>query len=166
MFMTDTRDAMKPHTLAILLALGLAASGCQRADLSQRQEKTEARVCSQLASVGTALEQVAALKPTSTVAEAQAADKALGQSLEALEVSENELEKLRIEAFQKQLRDFRGEVSKVTADKSMTLEQAAADLKGKVAPVIAARKALSGAVQCKDGAPMAAPPASTTTPKP
>ena len=164
--MVHTRDAMKPHTLAILLALGLAAAGCQRGDLSQRREKTEAKICSQLAAVGTALEQVAALKPTSTVAEAQAADKALGQSLEALEISENQLEKLRIEAFQKQLRGFRAEVAKVTADKSMTLEQAAADLKGKAAPVIAARKSLSGAVQCKESAPMAAPPAPTTAPKP
>jgi hypothetical protein len=157
---------MKPHTLAILLALGLAAAGCQSGDLSQRQEKAEAKICSQLAAVGTALEQVAALKPTSTVAEAQAADKTLGQSLEALEISENQLEKLRIEAFQKQLRGFRAEVAKVTADKGMTLEQAATDLKGKAAPVIAARKALSGAVQCKDGAPMAAPPATTKAPKP
>jgi hypothetical protein len=48
----------------------------------------------------------------------------------------------------------------------MTLEQAASDLKGKAAPVIAAREALSGAVQCKDGDPMATPPAEKMAPKP
>ena len=109
--------------------------------------------------MGSALEQVGALKPTSTVAEAQAAEQALGQSLEALQISENQLEKLRVEAFQEQLRSFKAEVAKVTADKDVTLEQAADELKGKAAPVIAAREALSAAVECKGTTPMTSPEA-------
>ncbi len=144
---------MRSLPLAVALCLGLTAAGCQGGDLAQREETTEATICNELVAVESALEQVGALKPTSTVAEAQDAEKALGQSLEALQSSENQLEKLRVEAFQEQLRSLKAEVAKVTADKDLTLEQAADELKGKAAPVIAAREALSAAVECKDTTP-------------
>lgn len=144
---------MRSLPLAVALCLGLTAAGCQGGDLAQREETTEATICNELVGVRSALEQVGALTPTSTVAEAQAAEQALGQALEALQSSENQLEKLRVEAFQEQLRTFKDEVAKVTADKDLTLEQAADELKGKAGPVIAARQALSTAVECDDATP-------------
>jgi hypothetical protein len=78
-----------------------------------------------------------------------ASDLALGTALAALETSKQDLEKLRLQAFQKQLKSFKGEVARVTNDKKLTLEQAAADLKTKAQPVITARRQLSAAVNCE-----------------
>jgi len=157
-------DAFDPMTLAALrrlplaaaLCLGLATAGCQRADLSQQTQKTEAAICTELATVNQALEQVAALTPASTVGEAKAAQQTLEQSIAALKTSENQLQKLRVEAFSKVLDGFRGEVAAASANKTQTLEQAANELKPKALAVIAARKALSAAVQCEE--PAAAAP--------
>ncbi|WP_216904272.1 hypothetical protein [Synechococcus sp. CCY 9618] len=143
---------MRLLPLAVALCLGLAATGCQRDDLSQREAKTEAKICTELATVGTAMEQVAALKPSSTVGEAQAAQDNLSQAVAALENSENQLEQIRVEAFRKLLQGFQGEVAKAAANKGQTLEQAATELQVKATPVIAARRALSAAVQCEEPA--------------
>ncbi len=150
-----TLAAMRHLPLATVLCLGLAASGCQRTDLTQQTQKTEARICTELATVNQALEQVAALTPTSTVGEARAAQQKLEQSIAALQASENQLQTLRVEAFRKLLQGFRGEVAKASANKDQTLEQAANELKPKAMAVIAARRALSAAVQCEE--PVAAP---------
>ncbi len=133
--------------------LGLA--GCQQ--VSQKTEDAlEAKVCTNLAAVGTALDQVAALKPTSTVGDATAANKALTRSLEALNHSEALLEKLRLRQFRDQLSAFNREATRVAGNKSLTLEEAAADLKAKAQPVIAARRRVSEQANCpavpaKDG---------------
>lgn len=158
--MVDAFDAMnlaahRHLPLAAALCLGLATAGCQRADLSQQTKKTEARICTELTTVNQALEQVAALTPTSTVGEAKAAQQKLEQSIAALQTSENQLQKLRVEAFRKVLEGFRGEVATASANKTQTLEQAANELKPKALAVIAARKALSAAVQCEEPAPAA-----------
>ena len=100
---------------------------------------------------------MAALKPTSTVGEATAADRALATALSGLETAEQKLEQLRLQNFQTQLKAFKGEVAQVASNKNQTLEQAAETLKAKAAPVIAARRALSTAVKCEE--PAAAAPA-------
>jgi negative regulator of replication initiation len=159
--MVDSFEAMtlaahRRLPLAAALCLSLTAAGCQRGDLTQQTKKTEARICTELTTVNQALEQVAALTPTSTVGEAKAAQQKLGQSIAALQTTENQLQKLRVEAFRKVLEGFRGEVAAASANKTQTLEQAANELKPKALAVIAARKALSAAVQCEE--PAAAAP--------
>jgi hypothetical protein len=148
---------MRRPLIALSCVLALAAAGCQKQDLAQKEAKTEAKICSQLAAVGKALDQVAALKPTSTVGEATAADRALATALSGLETAEQSLEKLRLQNFQTQLKAFKGEVATVASNKNQTLEQAALTLKAKSVPVVAARRALSAAVKCEE--PAAAAPA-------
>ncbi len=159
--MADAFDAMtlvalRRLPLAVTLCLSLTAAGCQRGDLTQKTQKTEARICTELTTANQALEQVAALTPSSTVGEAKAAQQMLEQSIAALQTSENQLQKLRVEAFRKVLEGFRGEVAAASANKTQTLEQAANELKPKALAVIAARRALSAAVQCEE--PAAAAP--------
>jgi hypothetical protein len=146
---------MRRPLLALSCLLALAATGCQKQNLAHREQKTETQICSQLGAVGQALDQVAALKPTSTVGEASAADQALASALTALNASEQKLEKLRLQNFQNQLKRFKSEVARVASNKNQTLEAAAAQLRAKAAPVIAARRQLSAAVQCAEpaGAP-------------
>jgi hypothetical protein len=148
---------MRRSLIALSCLVALAAAGCQKQDLAKKELKTEAKICTQLASVGQALDQVAALKPSSTVGEAAAADKALASSLAALEASEQKLEQLRLQNFQTQLKAFKADVAKVASNKDQTLAQAADTLKAKAVPVIAARRALSAAVKCEE--PAAAAPA-------
>lgn len=149
---------MRRSLLAASVLVALVAAGCQSQNLAKREQKTEAKICQQLGEVGAALDKVAALKPTSTVGEARAADKALSTALEKLGQAEQTLEKLRLQAFQTQLKTFKGEVERVSANKKLTLEEAATVLKAKAGPVIAARKALSGAVKCQEPATAAAKP--------
>lgn len=146
---------MRRPLLALGCLLVLTTAGCQPKDLAKKEQQTEAKICAQLAAVGKALDQVAALKPTSTVGEAVAADQALGSALAGLETAEQTLQKLRLQNFQTQLKTFKGEVARVTSDKKQTLEEAAQELKTKSEPVIAARRQLSAAVKCAE--PAAAP---------
>jgi len=140
---------------AALLTIGLA--GCQQAT-QKSEEKVEAKVCTDLAAVGTALEQVAALKPTSTVGEATSANRALTTALGSLEQSEAVLEKLRMKEFRNQLKAFNQDANRIAANKKLTLEEAATVLKIKAQPVIAARRQVSARVQCPaDKVPATAP---------
>ncbi|MFO7629895.1 MAG: hypothetical protein R6W06_10360 [Prochlorococcaceae cyanobacterium] len=146
---------MRPRTrilsLAAAGALCLAAVGCQ-----ESPRKAEVDVCAKLARVGDALEQAAALRPSSSVGEAEAAGKELQKSLKALNSSEAKLEKIRLDAFQVQAKAFRKDVASVAKDKAMTLEAAASALKSKAQPVIAAHKELQAGVNCP-GAPASKP---------
>ncbi|MFI0401481.1 MAG: hypothetical protein ACH34U_01035 [Cyanobium sp.] len=137
--------------LALAALTALALGGCQQ-NLTTQKAKTEKLICTQLAEVGQAMEAVGALKPTSTIGEAKKADQALATALNNLEASEEQLENLRLKAFKKQLRTFRGEVQKVSQNKRLTLEQAANLLKAKAAPVITARQALTAEVDCPETA--------------
>jgi hypothetical protein len=134
----------------VAFVLGVAAAGCQQADLAERQQKAEANVCAQLDNVGKALQQVDALSPTSTIGEARSANEALGAALASLERSEAKLEQLQQKNFRKQLSSFKDEVNRVASNQGLTLEQAASELKQKAQPVIAARKQLATAVNCKE----------------
>lgn len=133
--------------LSTCLLLCVAATGCQE---SRRKavENAEVNVCARLARVGDALEQAAALSPSSSVGEAEAAGKELRQSIKALDASELRLEKLRLADFQAKAKTFRQEVAAVAKDKTMTLEAAASTLKAKAQPVVAAHKALLADVNC------------------
>jgi hypothetical protein len=153
----EHNPAMRRPLLALTCLLALSAAGCQPKDLAKKEQKTEAKICTQLAAVGQALEQVAALKPTSTVGEATAADRALASALAGLEKAEQTLEQLRLQNFQAQLKTFKDEVSRVASNKNETLQAAALQLKAKSEPVIAARRQLSAAVKCEE--PAAAAPA-------
>ena len=147
---------MRRPLLGLTCLLALSAAGCQQQDLALKEQKTEAKICAQLAEVGTALDQVGALQPTSTVGEAVAADRALAKALNSLETSEQTLEKLRLKNFQNQLRTFKEDVARVASRKDQTIEQAAQQLKAKAAPVVVARRQLSAAVKCEE--PAAAKP--------
>lgn len=146
---------VSPWLVAGLVAV--SAAGCRMANLSEKTARTEAKICAQLAAVDSALAKVAALTPSSTVGQAQAANQALSSSMAALETSEQKLATLRWKAFQRQLKTFRHEESRIAADKKLTLEQAASVLKTKAAPVIAARQQLSAEVSCEPAAAAAAP---------
>jgi hypothetical protein len=143
-------SAMRFTPIASVLLLGLLAAGCQQEDMTARTEEAEQKICMDLAEVGTALEGVAALTPESTVGDAKEADEKLAAAAEALQGSEQELEKLRLEAFKSQLKEFRGEVAKVAKQDGITLAEAATELQGKAQPVIAARAQLSEAVNCEE----------------
>ncbi len=143
---------MRRPLLSLSLGLALLAAGCQPKDLAKREQKAETKICIQLAAVGAALDQVAALKPSSTVGEAVAADQALARALDSLQTAEQTLEKLRLQNFQAQLRTFKEDVARVASRKNQSLEQAAQQLKAKAAPVIDARRQLSAAVKCAEPA--------------
>jgi transposase len=138
---------MRRSLLLVAAILGLSLAGCQQA-LQKSEEALEAKICENLTAVGKALEQVAALQPTSTVGQATAANQALTRSLEALNRSEALLEKLRLREFRNQLSAFNKEASRIASNKKLTLEEAAAELKTKAEPVIAARRQVSERVKC------------------
>ena len=141
------RRPNRGHLAMATLLIALSVAGCQR----KSEQALEEAVCTNLEAVGSALEQVGALKPTSTVGEAAAASKALDSALSALNKSEVKLEKARVDAFKGQLKTFNAEVVRVTRDKKLTLEEAAADLKNKAVPVIEARRRLYAQVKCTPG---------------
>jgi len=143
---------MRFTPIVSVVFLGLLAAGCQQEDLTARTEEVEQQICTHLADVGTALEGVAALTPESTVGEAKEAEQKLAAAAETLQGSEQELEKLRLQAFKSQLKDFRGEVAKVAKQDGITLAEAATELQGKALPVMAARAQLSEAVDCEEAA--------------
>ena len=136
-----------------ILAAGLAAltlAACQPVAQKLPSEKVAAGdVCAKFEAVAAALEQVNTLKPTSTVGDAQAANKALGQAIKGLKGAESTLDKVRLADFQAKLKVFKKELAKVPRNKGLTLEQAAKELQGKAAPLAAARQELSATVNCK-----------------
>ncbi len=143
---------MRRTVLALGAVLALSLAACQKQDTAQMEQKTESQICTQLAAVGTALEKTAALTPQSTVGQAEAANKELGNSLKALAAAEKKLQELRLQDFRKQVKAFRKEVSAVSKSKKLTLEEAAAQLKGKAQPLIAAHRQLSSEVNCAPAA--------------
>ena len=139
------------RSLAVAAAcLSLTVAACtpveKKKPLSEEQASTN--VCDQLALVEQALAKVSALKPTSTVGDAETAGKDLRQALKGLSKAENTLEAMRVKDFQKQAKAFSKELKAMTKEKDTTLEAAAAALQPKAAPVIAAHKALKAAVKC------------------
>ena len=139
---------MRRSLLALTCLLALASVGCQKQTIAQREQKTESKICTQLTNVGKALDQVAALTPTSTVGDAEKAQKNLVTALNGLEKSEKALQKARVRELRDQLKTFNKEVDKVAKQKKLTLEQAAQELRTKAQPVIAARQQALAEVEC------------------
>ena len=133
-----------------LLALALVA--CQPKETpEQAEQNAESAVCTNLAAVGTALEAVGELSPSSTVGDALKARSNLSTALAKLDQSEEALDQLRVKELQKQAKAFEKEVEKVAKKKDTTLEQAAEELQVKLQPVLAARSAALAEVDCANG---------------
>lgn len=150
------------RSLAVAAAcLSLALVACSPVEKKKKnkvvtEQQATVNVCDQLVKVGTALEASAALTPTSTVGDAEAAGKQLRTALKGLKQAEVTLEEARVEAFQKQAQAFNKELKKVSKEKQLTLEEAAKTLKPQADSVIAAHKELQAAIQCTGKAPAAA----------
>jgi hypothetical protein len=150
------------RSLAIAAAcLSLALAACSPAEKTKKdslvtEQQATVNVCDQLAKVGSALEASAALTPTSTVGDAEAAGQQLRTALEDLKQAEVTLEATRLEAFQKQAQAFNQELEMVSKEKQLTLEEAAKTLKPQADSVVAAHKELQAAVECTGTAPAAA----------
>ena len=142
------------RSLAIAAAcLSLALVACSPVEKKKKnkvatEQQATVDICDQLTKVGAALQASAALKPTSTVGEAEAAGKQLRTALKGLNQAETTLEEARLEAFQKQAKAFNKELKKVSKEKQLTLEEAAKTLKPQADSVVAAHKELQAAVQC------------------
>jgi len=134
------------RSLAVAAAcLSLALVACSPVEKKKKtkvvtEQQATVNVCDQLVKVGAALEASAALTPTSTVGDAEAAGKQLRTALKGL----------------KQAKAFNKELKKVSKEKQLTLDEAAKTLKPQADSVIAAHKELQAAVQCTGKAPAAA----------
>lgn len=135
---------------ALLLSTGLLALtlvACQQ-NPEKAEKKAELAVCENLAAVGDALANVQALTPTSTVGDAEKAQKALSSAIAGLETSQQSLQKARVRELRDQLKTFNKEVEKVAKQKKLTLAEAAQQLNSKAQPVIAARQEALAEVEC------------------
>ncbi|KZR86839.1 hypothetical protein MITS9509_00782 [Synechococcus sp. MIT S9509] len=137
------------------LALSLALVACQSAD--KKADKDEVKVvkgveavCAAQADVDAAVGQVNGLTPDSTVADAQKAGDKLKDALSALNKAEGQLEKAEVKEYRDQVEIFRKAVDEVSKKKDLTLAAAAEQLKGKAAPLIAAREQLASTTVCID----------------
>ena len=146
------RRSLARLSAAAGLSLALAACTPVANKKAPNEQQATAEVCTQLSQVDAALETAAALKPTSTVGEAEAAGKALRQAVKALKQSENSLEAARLQDLRSKSKAFSKELKAVAKDKKLTLEEAANTLKPKAQEVIAAHQALKAGVTCGNSA--------------
>jgi carbamoylphosphate synthase large subunit len=82
------------------------------------------------------------------VGEARSAEESLKKALKSLDTAEAELSKAAVAEYRDQVKIFRDAVEDVRRQKDLTLEEAAEQLKGKAAPVIAAREQLDATIEC------------------
>ena len=143
------------HVLPAALALSLALVACQSAE--KRADNDEVKVvngaeavCAAQADVDAAVGQVNGLTPDSTVAEAQQAGDKLKRALAALSKAEGQLDKTEVKEYRDQVDLFRKAVDEVSKNKDLTLAEAAEQLKGKAAPLLAAREQLASTTVCID----------------
>ena len=143
------------RTLSAALALSLALVACQ--SVQKRAGNDELKVvkgveavCAAQADVDAAMEQVNALTPDSTVADAQLAGDKLKGALSALDKAEGQLAKAEVNEYRDQVELFRKAVDEVSKNKDLTLAEAAEQLKGKAAPLLAAREQLASITVCID----------------
>ena len=145
---------MRRSFAAAAACVSLALVACTPIAKKGAMDEQEAAgdVCSQLTRVETALATAAALKPTSTVGEAEAAGKDLRKALKGLKKAEGQLEASRLKAFKEQAKAYNKELAAVAKNKGLTLEAAATSLKPKAEAVVAAQKALKAGVNCEPAA--------------
>ena len=135
------------------LALSLALVACQSAEKKADNDEVKVvkgveAVCAAQADVDAAVLKVNELTPDSTVADAQQAGDKLKGALSALSKAEGQLEKAEVKEYRDQVEIFRKAVDEVSKKKDLTLAEAANQLKGKAAPLIAAREQLASTTVC------------------
>ena len=136
-----------------VLALGLAMTACQSPEKKAAMDEVKVAkgveaVCAAQADVDDAVIAVNALTPESTLADAEKAGEKLNQALSSLDKAEDQLVKAEVKEYRDQVEVFRQAVDEVRKDKSLTLAEAAERLKGKAAPVVAARAQLAATTVC------------------
>ena len=140
-----------PAALALSLALVACQSAEKKADNDEvKVAKGVEAVCAAQADVDAAVLKVNDLTPDSTVADAQQAGDKLKGALSALSKAEGQLEKAEVKEYRDQVEIFRKAVDEVSKKKDLTLAEAADQLKGKAAPLIAAREQLASTTVCID----------------
>jgi hypothetical protein len=141
------------RVLPAALALSLALVACQSAEKKADNDEVKVvkgveAVCAAQADVDAAVLKVNELTPDSTVADAQQAGDKLKVALSALSKAEGQLEKAEVKEYRDQVEIFRKAVDEVSKKKDLTLAEAADQLKGKAAPLIAAREQLASTTVC------------------
>ncbi|WP_115071552.1 hypothetical protein [Synechococcus sp. UW179B] len=136
-----------------VLDLGLSLAACQSVEKKAETDQVKvlsdsALVCSATAEVEKAMEQVNHLTPASTVADAEAAGASLQKALAKLDEAEAELQTSQWKEYRDQVAIYEKFVGQVRQNKTMTLEEAAKQLKAKAAPVIAAHEQLAETTVC------------------
>ena len=143
------------RVLPAALALSLALVACQSAEKKANNDEVKVvkgveAVCAAQADVDAAVDQVNGLTPDSTVADAQQAGDKLKGALSALNKAEGQLEKAEVKEYRDQVEIFRKAVDEVSKKKELTLSEAAEQLQGKAAPLLAAREQLASTTVCID----------------
>jgi hypothetical protein len=141
------------RVLPAVLALTVVLAACQSPETKAVKDEVKVAqgveaVCAARVDVDAALETVNGLTPQSTIGDAEKAGEQLKTALAKLEGAEEQLSRAEVKEYRDQVTIFRKEVEMVSKDKSLTLEQAAEKLKGKAAPVVAAREQLAATTVC------------------
>ena len=136
-----------------VLALGLALAACQSVEKKAVTDQAKVvsdsgLVCIATAEVEKALDKVNDLTPASTVADAEVAGASLKQALATLDQAETEFQTAQLKEYRDQVAIFETFVGQIRQNKTMTLEEAAQQLKAKAEPVIAAHEQLAETTAC------------------
>ena len=136
-----------------VLVLGLALAACQSVEKKAVTDQVKVvsdsgLVCNATAEVEKALDKIDALTPASTVADAESAGESLKKALATLDKAEVELQTSKLNEYRDQVAIYEKFVGQIRQNKTMTLEEAAQQLKAQAAPVIAAHEQLSEATDC------------------
>jgi hypothetical protein len=136
-----------------VLALGLVLAACQSMEKKALTDQAKVLsdsglVCKATAEVEKALDKVDDLTPASTVADAEVAGASLKKALATLDQTETELETAQLKEYRDQVAIYETFVGQIRQNKTMTLEEAAQQLKAKAAPVIAAHEQLVETTAC------------------
>lgn len=138
-----------PAVLALTVALAACQSPAKKAvkDEVKVAQGVEA-VCAARLDVDAAVASVNSLTAQSTIGDAEKAGESLKAALSKLEGAEEQLNKAEVKEYRDQVQLFQKAIQSVTKDINLTLEQAAEQLKGKAAPVVAAREQLAATTVC------------------
>ena len=140
-----------PAVLTLSLTLAACESSSQKATNDEIKVAEGAElVCSARNQVDQAVAVVNALTPESTIAQAEKAGQSLDKALKTLDVAEEKLGQAEFSEYRDQVKIFRDALDEIREKKDLTLAEAADQLKGKVAPVIAAREQWMATTVCID----------------
>ena len=141
------------RAIPAFLALGMALAACQSVEKKAVTDQAKVvsnsgLVCTAAAEVEKALDKVDDLTPASTVADAEAAGASLKKALATFDQAETELQTAKLKEYRDQVEIYEKFVGEIRQNKTMTLEEAAQQLKTKAAPVIAAHEQLAETMAC------------------